>query len=100
MAHKLPAGTLVTRSEARAILAAISDKVVVLDMSAVENAGQGFADEMARSWLLRHPERVIEIHGCNDVVAQMLRRATSRTDLPQAGNRFSLYMTSPTPVRQ
>jgi anti-sigma regulatory factor (Ser/Thr protein kinase) len=68
--------TLVSRSEAKRLLARLTDfQHVTLDFSGVEVAGQGFCDEVFRVFARAHPKVTLEPVGMNDTVAFMVGRA-------------------------
>jgi anti-sigma regulatory factor (Ser/Thr protein kinase) len=68
--------TLVSRSEAKRLLARLTDfQHVTLDFSGVEVAGQGFCDEVFRVFARAHPKVTLEPVGMNDAVAFMVGRA-------------------------
>lgn len=68
--------TLVSRSEAKRLVARLADfERVALDFSGVEAVGQGFCDEVFRVFARAHPEVVLEPVGMNDPVAFMVARA-------------------------
>ena len=72
------AGTFVSRSQARRILAGLEKfKNVILDFSGIAAVGQGFADEIFRGWKKKHPETKITPVNTNEDVEFMIRRAGS-----------------------
>lgn len=69
-------GMLVSRSEARRILAGLDEfKTVVLDFAKVRAIGQAFADEVFRVWQARHPSVTIESRNANESVRFMIQHA-------------------------
>lgn len=70
---------LVSRSQAKRLLSRVElFKVVVLDFGGVKEIGQGFADEIFRVFVNRHPEITIEVMHANSAVKRMIERAKSR----------------------
>lgn len=68
--------TLMSRSQAKRILSRIEKfKEVVLDFDEVKIIGQGFADEIFRIFLNKHPEIKINCINCNSDVEFMIQRA-------------------------
>ena len=66
----------VSRSEARRVLNRLDGfREVVLDFRGVEEAGQGFADEVFRVWAAAHPGTKLSAVSMNDAVAAMIKRA-------------------------
>jgi anti-sigma regulatory factor (Ser/Thr protein kinase) len=77
--------TLVSRSEAKRLLARLTDfQHVTLDFSGVEVAGQGFCDEVFRVFARAHPAVMLEPTGMNDTVAFMVNRARAAAESPDA----------------
>ena len=68
--------TLVSRSEAKRLVARLTDfRQVILDFSGVQVAGQGFCDEVFRVFAHAHPHVTLEPVGMSDTVAFMVNRA-------------------------
>jgi anti-sigma regulatory factor (Ser/Thr protein kinase) len=68
--------TLVSRSEAKRLLARLTDfERVTLDFSGVEVVGQGFCDEVFRVFARAHPKLKLEPFGMSDPVTFMVERA-------------------------
>jgi anti-sigma regulatory factor (Ser/Thr protein kinase) len=68
--------TLVSRSEAKRLVARLSDfQHVTLDFSGVEVVGQGFCDEVFRVFARAQPKITLDPTGMNDTVAFMVDRA-------------------------
>jgi anti-sigma regulatory factor (Ser/Thr protein kinase) len=68
--------TLVSRSEAKRLVARLTDfQHVTLDFAGVEAVGQGFCDEVFRVFGRAHPGVTLEPVGMNDAVAFMAGRA-------------------------
>ena len=77
--------TLVSRSEAKRLVARLTDfEHVTLDFSGVEAVGQGFCDEVFRVFARAHPDVTLEPSGMNDAVAFMVRRARAAEVRPRA----------------
>jgi anti-sigma regulatory factor (Ser/Thr protein kinase) len=73
--------TLVSRSEAKRLVARLSDfEHVTLDFSGVEVVGQGFCDEVFRVFARAHPKIAFEPTGMNDTVAFMVNRARAAAE--------------------
>lgn len=67
---------LLARSQAKRLLARLDRfKTVVLDFEGVEWIGQGFADELFRVFVRRHPNVEIVPVNENPQVKSMIRRA-------------------------
>ena len=68
--------TLMSRSQAKRVVNRIEKfKTVTLDFSDVKIIGQGFADEIFRIFLNKHPEIKINCINCNSDVEFMIQRA-------------------------
>jgi len=77
--------TLVSRSEAKRLVARLTDfEHVTLDFSGVDAVGQGFCDEVFRVFARAHPDVTLEPSGMNDAVAFMVRRARAAEVRPRA----------------
>jgi biotin operon repressor len=64
----------ISRSEARRLLANLEKfSEIKLDFRGVRSIGQGFADEIFRVFINRHPGIIIESENANRVVGAMLR---------------------------
>lgn len=75
IAHMFPAGSPVSRSEARRLSAVISNfKEITLDFSNVEEVGQAFCHELFVLWQNKNPDIVFNIVEANDAVDYMIRR--------------------------
>ena len=69
----------VSRSEARRLLTGLDafDEIEV-DFAGVEDAGQGFVDELFRVWPANHPGKKIVPANMNDAVEFMVTRGLRR----------------------
>lgn len=75
---KLGAGTLLSRSQAKRLVARIDQfKFVELDFEGVEEIGQAFADEVFRVFAQAHPGIELTPVHANDYVRAMIRRVQS-----------------------
>lgn len=67
-------GSLVSRSQARRLMAGLDQFAVVeLDFAGVTQIGQGFADEAFRVWRLAHERVKLMVLNTNEPVTRMLR---------------------------
>lgn len=67
--------TFVSRSEARRLLADMTDfEDIDVDFAGVEDVGQGFIDELLRVWPSQHPDIQLHPINMNEAVAFMVRR--------------------------
>jgi hypothetical protein len=67
-------GSLVSRSQARRLMAGLDQFTVVeLDFAGVAQIGQGFADEAFRVWRLAHGQVKLMVVNANESVIRMLR---------------------------
>jgi len=71
---------LISRSEARRVATGLQEfGEVVLDFDAVDQVGQGFADELFRVWASSHPEVVLSPINMTESVAAMVTRHFSQS---------------------
>ena len=77
-------GTLVSRSEAKRLLARVEGfKTVCLDFAGIEEIGQAFADEIFRVFKNAHPAIELKAINTTTAVRQMITRAR-----PTVGNKL------------
>lgn len=68
----------ISRSQARRVLAGLEKfKIITLDFSGVETAGQGFADEIFRVWKKKHPDIDVRYKNANENIEFMIKRAVA-----------------------
>jgi anti-sigma regulatory factor (Ser/Thr protein kinase) len=69
----LPKGNLISRSEAKKLLAGSENfESIIIDFKNVESIGQGFADELFRVYCSRHPGVVLEVKNANEFIQRMI----------------------------
>lgn len=74
-----PDGPLVSRSQAKRVLARLEDfRTVILNFEGVESISPAFADEIFRVFRTAHPEVHIVPIGANEDVDKMILRAVTR----------------------
>lgn len=67
--------SFISRSQARRLLAGLNDfHEIILDFDKVEMIGQGFADEIFRTYLNSHPNKKIRYINANPEVEFMIKR--------------------------
>ena len=76
---RYPGEQLVSRSQAKRILARFSDfSEVILDFTGVDDIGQGFADEIFRVFKNDHPKTLLMAHNANKNVERMIKYVQSQ----------------------
>ena len=71
---RYPGEQLVSRSQAKRILARFTDfSEVILDFTGVSEIGQAFADEIFRVFKNEHPDTILMVHYANEKVLKMIR---------------------------
>lgn len=67
--------SFISRSQARRLLAGLDDfKQIILDFDRVTTVGQGFADEIFRTYVLAHPDKKITYINASPEVEFMIKR--------------------------
>jgi anti-sigma regulatory factor (Ser/Thr protein kinase) len=78
---KYPGEQLVSRSQAKRILARVSNfSEVLLDFEGVEEIGQPFADEVFRVFRNEHPDTKVSTIGTNERVSKMIEYVQANRD--------------------